>query len=286
VVFNSLFYLCAMIYRSLQVLALACMFFACTNTGKSDAFTPVTISRGEISLTVEPAIGGRISSLTFGGVELLKTTRDSNNLQWGSTAWSSPQADWNWPPPAAFDAEPFEVMRVDHKSILLEGPRDSVTYLRMRKRFVLGPDNDIGLTYWLTNEGVSSVNVALWENTRLPYAGRFEFRADSIRGSLDTLPVAVQDSVYTIYADERHVQQQKVFADMPTTSASYYHKGLVLTKHNLANDFYRVAPGQGPLEIYLDPPAGFVEFELQGDYRLISPGQSNNLRAKWSIKRE
>jgi hypothetical protein len=272
-----------MIYRSLRALILACMFFACTDAKDS---SPVTISRGEISLTVDPAIGGRISSLTFNGIEILNTSRDSNNLQWGSTAWSSPQSDWNWPPIAAFDVEPFEVMRVEEKSILLEGPTDPETHLRMRKRFTLGPESDIGLTYWLTNEGVSSINVALWENTRLPYAGRFEFQADSIRGSLDTLPVNFQDSLYTIYADERHVQPQKVFADLPTTTARYYNNGVILTKHNLANAFYRVAPGQGPLEIYLDPPAGFVEFELQGDYRLIGPGESNNLRAKWSIKRE
>lgn len=275
-----------MIYRSLQVLPLAFLLFACTNINNFDRPGPVTITRGEISLTVEPAIGGRISSLVFGGVEILKTSRDRKNLQWGSTAWSSPQSDWNWPPISAFDAAPFEVMRVDEKSILLEGPKDSVTLLRMRKRFVLGPDNDIGLTYWLTNEGVSSVNVALWENTRLPYVGRFEFRADSIRGSLDTLPAFFQDSLYTIYADERHAQPQKVFADMPATTAMYYNNGIILTKHNLANAFYRVAPGQGPLEIYLDPPAGFVEFELQGDYRLIGPGESNNLRAKWTVKRE
>lgn len=275
-----------MIYRSLQALILAFLFFACTDTDNSEQSGLVTITRGAISLTVEPAIGGRISSLTYGGVEILKTSRDSNNLQWGSTAWSSPQSDWNWPPIGAFDVEPFVVMRVDEKSILLEGPKDSLTHLRMRKRFVLGPENDIGMTYWLTNEGVSSINVALWENTRLPYAGRFEFKADSIRGSLDTLPVFFQDSVYTIYADERHGRPQKVFADMPSTTAAYYHNGIVLTKHNLANAFYRVAPGQGPLEIYLDPPAGFVEFELQGDYRLIGPGESNNLRAKWVISRE
>lgn len=275
-----------MIHRLILALVLACLVLACNKGGENDSFAPVTITRGEISLTVEPAIGGRISSLTFRGVEILKTSRDSNNLQWGSTAWSSPQAAWNWPPIAAFDAAPFEVMRVDDKSILLEGPRDEKTFLRMRKRFMLGPENDIGLTYWLTNEGVSSVNVALWENTRLPYAGRFEFKADSIRGTLDTVPATWQDSVYTIFADERHLKPQKVFADLPNTTARYYNNGVVLTKHNVANAYYRVAPGQAPLEIYLDPAAGFLEFELQGDYRLIGPGESNNLRAKWSLSRE
>lgn len=266
--------------RTLPVLLLV----ACNGNPAGDIPEPVVISRGPITLTVEPAIGGRISSLTFNGKELLKTSRDSLNLQWGSTAWSSPRADWQWPPIAAFDAEPYTVTELRENALLLEGPLDPGTLLRMRKRIALGPDNDVGLTYWLTNEGASSVNVALWEITRLPYAGRFEFVADSVRSTLEILPAELKDSVYTVYVDNRHPEQEKIFADLPLKMASYYHNGLVLRKHHVANAFYRVAPGQAPLEIYLDRPAGFVEFELQGDYRLLEPGESNNLRTRWQIK--
>lgn len=259
---------------------------ACGNSSEAEVSDSVTISRGPITLTVEPAIGGRISSLTFDGVELLKTSRDEQNLQWGSTAWSSPQSVWQWPPVAAFDSEPYTVTELRENTLLLEGPRDPGTLLRMRKRIALGPDNDVGLIYWLTNEGVSSVKVALWENTRLPYAGRFAFVADSIRSNVDKLPAELQDSVYTIYVDDRHQKPLKVFADLPEKQASYHYKGLILRKHHFANAFYRMAPEQAPLEIYLDPPAGFVEFELQGDYRLLDPGESNNLRVRWEVLRE
>lgn len=264
---------------------LVLLMVGCNGNSETDHAAPVVISRGPITLTVEPAIGARISSLTFNGVELLKTSRDSLNLQWGSTAWSSPQEDWQWPPIAAFDTEPYTVTELRENVLLLEGPLDPGTLLRMRKRISLGPNNDVGLTYWLTNEGVSSIKVALWENTRLPYAGRFEFAADSIRGTTGQLPAELKDSIYTVYADDRHPKRLKIFADLPKKVASYYHNGLVLRKHHVANAFYRVAPGQAPLEIYLDRPAGFVEFELQGDYRLLEPGESNNLRVRWEIGR-
>ena len=243
----------------------------------------IIMTKGDIVLSVEPASGGLISSLTFRGREVLKTTRDSLGLQWGSTAWTSPQSDWNWPPIATFDSEPFAVTELREGVILLESKRDPDTYLRMRKRISLGEESDVGITYWVTNEGASSTKVALWENTRIPYAGYLSFRADSLRGSLDSLPTELVDSTYHIYMDERHTQPQKVFTDLKEVPVSYHHNGLVLRKHTSVKELYRTAPGQAPLEIYLDPTAGFAEFELQGDYLLIQPGESANLRVRWVL---
>ena len=263
----------------------ALLLVACSSEPNpaADPAAPVTMTRGPISITVEPALGGRISSLTYDGVEVLKTTRDDANLQWGSTVWTSPQSDWNWPPPPAFDSEPYVLTELSEHRILLEGPRDSATFLRMRKRIVLGPDSDIGLTYWVTNEGVSSVSAALWENTRLPYAGTFEFVADTVWTERDSIEFDFQDSLRIVTLDDRHTEAGKLFANLPTGTATYRHNGLELTKHTVVKDLYRTPPKEAPLEIYADPKAGFFEFELVGDYRNISPGESNNVRLKWSL---
>jgi len=260
-------------------------FAACSDVDQADPLTPVTITRGEISLTVDPALGGRISSLTFGGRELLQTTRDSANLHWGSIAWSSPQADWDWPPPAAFDSEPFTLTELGEKRLLLEGPLDSASQLRMRKRYVLGPDSDIGLTYWLTYEGATSTTVALWENTRLPYAGRFEFGAADSVAYRGQPPVLEQpdSTLYVLHIDERQTAAGKLSTDLPLGYADWIHDGIRLRKHSVVTERYRTAPGQGPLELYVDPVERFAEFELQGDYRRLGPGESSNLRAKWEI---
>jgi len=263
-----------------------CFLLFCSCQQEDAVPETINLTKGNIILSIDPASGGRISSLTFRGQEILKISRDSLGFQWGSTAWTSPQSDWNWPPIATFDSEPFTVTELREGVVLLESQRDPDTYLRMRKRISLGERSDVGITYWVTNEGPSSTKVALWENTRIPYDGYLSFRADSLRGSLDTLPVAVLDSTYYIHLDNRHAQPQKVFADLAEVPVNYHHNGLVLRKYTSVKELYRTAPGQAPLEIYLDPPAGFAEFELQGDYQLIQPGESANLRVRWEVQED
>ena len=86
---------------------------------------PITLTRDSISLTVDPSYGARLTSLKYGDRELLNVVRDSMGFTYGSTAWPSPQADWNWPPPAALDREPYTVQKVEEHSILLMGQEDS-----------------------------------------------------------------------------------------------------------------------------------------------------------------
>lgn len=262
------------------------LFLATCSSADAIATDSITLSRGPLSLTVDPAIGGRISSLTYAGKEILKTSRDSLNLQWGSTAWTSPQADWGWPPIATFDANAFEVEELRENVLLLVSDRDSATLLRMRKRISLGAKAEVGLTYWLTNEGNTTIKVGAWENTRLPYAGRIEFQADSIRFGKDTTPVAYHDSIAAIYFDERHSSREKVFADLAVDSVTHYNDGLALTKYTAITHLFNTAPEQAPLEVYFDPKAGFMEFELHGEYKLLEPGESVSLRVKWKVRRE
>ncbi|CAH0999602.1 hypothetical protein LEM8419_00902 [Neolewinella maritima] len=244
---------------------------------------PLTITRDSISLTVDPAYGARLTSVTYGDRELLYVVRDSSGFTYGSTAWPSPQADWDWPPPATLDREPYTVQKVEEHSILLESREDS-SGLVLQKRYRLGPDSDIGLTYWLTYNGPTTRSVAAWEVTRLPYTGRIVFFADSVRTVGDARRVVEsQDSLRVIHFDERHTATTKVFADLDSVPVRYYTDGLILEKHTVVQDFYRVAPGHAPLEVYIDPPRGFVELELQGDYRKLSYGKTTTLRTKWRV---
>lgn len=244
---------------------------------------PVRLSRDSISLTVDPTYGGRLISLTYGGKELLNTERDSSGFTYGSTAWPSPQDDWKWPPPAAIDSEPYTVQKIDSHSVLLIS-RPTEAGLVMQKRFRLGPESDIGLTYWLTNKGDSTRSVAAWEVTRLPYGGRVDFVADSLRTTDATTDIVEsQDSLRTIFFDDRHAQSAKVFANLLRIPVSYYRDGIVLHKETIVTDFYRVAPEQAPLEIFFDPERKFMELELQGDYRELGYGETATLRTRWVV---
>ncbi len=245
---------------------------------------PIVLTRDSISLTVDPTFGGRIVSLTYGGQEVLSTRQDSSGYTSGSVAWPSPQDHWGWPPPRAIDRGTYAVQKLDKHSILLISERDS-TGLVMQKRYRLGPDSDIGLTYWLTNESDTIQSLAAWEVTRLPYAGRIEFVADSVHLKTYAKVLESRDTNRIIYLDERHTKENKVYAQLNSVPVRYYLNDLVLEKHTVVRDFYRVAPKQAPLEIYFDPAKGFMELELQGDYRKLGYGETTTLRTRWRLSR-
>lgn len=260
---------------------------ACSPKTEAEQPPPTVLSRDDIVLTVDPDVGGRIASLRFDGVELLQTTRDSANIGWGSVAWTSPQEDWGWPPPKAFDTAPFTVTKLNEYRLLLEGPLDTASMLRMRKRYALGPGNTVGLTYWVTYEGHKSVEVALWENTRLPFAGKFDFATDSVRfwRSEVAIDSTARKGTSTIIIDGRHEEEGKVFTSLKDGYVDWTYRGIRLRKESTVRDHYRVAPGHAPLELFVAPEGNFTEMELQGDYRLLGAGESNNLRTRWTLSR-
>ncbi len=266
--------------RILFLLLLAVGWAACSDVS-GPAAGPVILTRGPISVTVLPELGGRVASVTLNGEEVLRTERDEADLTWGSTAWTSPQSDWNWPPPATFDSEPFEVTRLEEHNVVLTSAVDPATRLQMTKRIRLGPDNDIGLTYYLTNQGDSAILVAPWEITRLPYGGRIEFSADSVR----TLKVELEgeNGDYVVHFDDRYPPEEKIFADIREDPVTYYRNGLLLRKFTAVTELGRVPEGEAPLEIYLDSERGFVEFELVGEYMRLEHGQPATLRTRWQI---
>ena len=269
---------------ALLVMMLAA-FAACTEPSGASPRDLITLTRDSITLVVDPNRGGRLSSLTYGGQEVLSTGDDSTGYSVGSVAWYSPQEDWNWPPPATFDRAAFSVQRVEKHSVLLISDRDSLTGLVLQKRYRLGPDSDIGLTYWLTNKGDTTVSVAPWEVTRIPYDGTITFFSDSLR-TLSGKPLTESDdSLHVVHLDERHTGKGKLFASLDSIPVTYVRDGLRFEKHTVVTDYYRVAPGQAPLEIYVDPARRFAEFELQGDYRTLGYDQTTTLRTRWVLGR-
>ena len=264
------------------LLALLCTCGPAT-PGDTSPDGPITLVRDGLSVTVDPAYGGRITSLKYGDRELLNTVRDSTGFTYGSTAWTSPQSDWGWPPPAVLDSEPYTVTQVKEHSVLVTSALSDEGF-ELKKRVLLGGDGEMGLTYWLTYRGDSIATVAPWEVTRLPYGGRIEFYADSVRTEMAADVVESQDSFRTIYFDERHTAGAKVFADLDSVPATYYYDGFAFEKHTIVTDVREVPTGQAPLEIYLEPARQFVEFELQGAARILNFGETVALRTKWVIR--
>ncbi len=286
-------------YLLIPVIVLSTSFLA---TGESsESVAPVaseyqTIASGPLRLSIDPKCGGRLASFTYEGKEILRTQRDPNNWHWGSTVWTSPQKDWNWPPIGTFDQNAFQVVLSDGNQIEVTSEIDPATQLQLTKQVTFRRDSKDSLpvavmTYTLTNRGNQNRSVALWENTRVRWAGSIEFPVGgTMRTSNVALPVRSEsvDGHVRIVFDKDQPNAQKIFCTPPSNSgdtySTYRFDGLVFTKTRKMPS--RVAPDQSPLEIYLAPKDGFAELENQGDFQILSAGQSMSMTVEWALKPE
>lgn len=280
--------------RSLLFLLLVLSLWSCDNVPKSetDGKEQESSAKGQLSIrfeghvvTVDPAAGGRLGSYVLNGQEILQTTRDEEGLQWGSTAWTSPQSAWNWPPEKTFDSGAFEVIKHTADAISLRSAIDPATSLQMEKTFAF-IDQPKGMyletIYRLINHGTETISRGLWENTRLPYGGEFYFSADSLRLDKLTNNFSKRGKSTIVPMRPGDVQKGKVFVHPAKGRGTYAGNGFRFRKLWFSGEG-AVAPGHAPLELYLSPKDGFAEFEIQGVYRVIPPGESNSLTVAWKV---
>ena len=59
---------------------------------------------GDVTMTINPEKGARILSFQYKGQEMISQLKAPESF--GSTFWTSPQKEWNWPPVKEFDKMP------------------------------------------------------------------------------------------------------------------------------------------------------------------------------------
>ncbi|MEO1527168.1 MAG: DUF4380 domain-containing protein [Planctomycetota bacterium] len=253
----------------------------------------LTIRSGNVAISVDPKVGGRIASMTLDGREILRTTRDPNHHHWGSTVWVAPQSDWKWPPSTVIDSEPYTVVESTEEKIVVRSKVDPSTGLQVTKHVEFNAKAQhrptAKLTYVVYNRGKQPRRVGVWENTRVNWDGRTRLPAGTkIRLSKPSAAVAriEREQAISILFDEKQPHAQKLFCTPPLSDSNYTWNSfqiedLVLTKSRRYPG--KVAPDHAPLEIYLSPKDGFAELENQGTYEEILPGKSTRMVVMWRL---
>ena len=124
---------------------------------------------GDVTMTINPEKGAKIMSLKYQDQEVI------SQLKWpesfGSTFWTSPQKEWNWPPVFELDKGVYEVVEKDGHLLMTSPVSEKLKY-RVRKDFSTDKkDGAIVITYSIINESGEERKVAPWEITRVPNAG-------------------------------------------------------------------------------------------------------------------
>ena len=265
------------------------------------------LSIQDLSMTVDAAHGGKILSFKLGEQEILAQNPAANpqpaqgegqpRRRWfnpnsyGSTFWTSPQAEWNWPPVPEYDSLPYtaevkdgpvKVVDVAIPALFLEGQVSKFGY-RICKSFTMDPsDLAVVVTYSIVNVSDETRKVAPWQISRVPNGGFLEFDAQPERVTpADLMKVTFDEGMATLEVDVAD-QNRKINVDGKGW-LNFRDNGLVLTQRfpDIAQE--DAAPGEAEIQVYIDARKSFVEIESQGPYTELKPGEKFDWTVRWYL---
>lgn len=240
-----------------------------------------SLSVGEVSMTIDASKGGKILSFKHNDTEILSQTKMPNSF--GSTFWTSPQSEWNWPPVPEYDTKAYQAV-VEGNTLKLTGEKSARFGYRVCKEFSADPkDNAIVITYSIINESGETRKVAPWEISRVPNGGILFFDAKEATPAnrMEGLPFEAKYNALWYVLDEGKVNR-KINADGEGWLA-FSDKGLLFVKTfpNLKPE--EPAPAEAEIQIYANPGKTFVEIEEQGAYTTLKDGEKLDWTVRWYL---
>ena len=261
-------------------ISLLTVLFACPVLGQ-DTEGKYTLSNGHLQMVIDAERGAKILSLKYDDKEVISQSRWPESF--GSTFWTSPQKEWNWPPVPEFDKQAYSVEKDGKVLRMTSGVSDRLKY-RIRKEFSVDEkDGAFVITYSIINESNETRQVAPWEITRVKNEGGlifFEAPADSIWPAGLMNFTNAQGAAWYV-ADEAQ-QNRKVNADGKGWLA-YLANGLLLVKRFEDLDATQPAPGEAEVQVYVNRGKTYIELENQGPYSTLPPQQQLSWTVRWYL---
>lgn len=249
--------------------------------GDQDATGLYSLQCGHVKMEINAAKGGKILSLKYDDREML------SQLRWpeafGSTFWTSPQKEWNWPPVKEFDKNPYTVTQ-DGGTLKMTSEASERLKCRVGKTFTTDEkDGAIVVTYTITNEGSEPRKVAPWEITRVENEGGVIFFDAPVDGiwPAGLMDFKTQYGLAWYQTDERN-ENRKVNADGKGWLA-YCSRGLLLVKRFDDLTPEQPAPDEAEVQVYVNRGKAHIELESQGAYQLLQPKESLSWTVRWYL---
>ena len=246
-----------------------------------DATGLYSLQCGHVKMEINAAKGGKILSLKYDDREML------SKLRWpeafGSTFWTSPQKEWNWPPVKEFDKNPYTVTQ-DGGTLKMTSEVSERLKCRVGKTFTTDEkDGAIVVTYTITNEGSEPRKVAPWEITRVENEGGVIFFDAPVDGiwPAGLMDFKTQYGLAWYQTDERN-ENRKVNADGKGWLA-YCSRGLLLVKRFDDLTPEQPAPDEAEVQVYVNRGKAHIELESQGAYQLLQPKESLSWTVRWYL---
>ena len=246
-----------------------------------DATGLYSLQCGHVKMEINAAKGGKILSLKYDDREMLSQMRWPEAF--GSTFWTSPQKEWNWPPVKEFDKNPYTVTQ-DGGTLKMTSEVSERLKCRVGKTFTTDEkDGAIVVTYTITNEGSEPRKVAPWEITRVENEGGVIFFDAPVDGiwPAGLMDFKTQYGLAWYQTDERN-ENRKVNADGKGWLA-YCSRGLLLVKRFDDLTPEQPAPDEAEVQVYVNRGKAHIELESQGAYQLLQPKESLSWTVRWYL---
>lgn len=241
-----------------------------------------TLKNGNITMTIDVSKGGKVMSLKYQDKEMLSQSRWPESF--GSTFWTSPQKEWNWPPVPEFDKAAYTLVEQSADRLVISSPVSERMGMRVGKDFSIDTtDGAFVVSYSIKNEGNEPRRVAPWEITRVQNADGtifFEAPVDSI------WPAGLMnfEAAYGVawYKTDEAPRNRKVNADGRGWLA-YCADGMLLVKKFQDLRPEEPAPDEAEVQVYVNRGKTHIELESQGAYTLLQPGEQLVWTVRWYL---
>ena len=259
---------------------------ASAQTVQGSADEGFIIKAGNVTMIVSAKEGGKIMSYKYDDKEMLSQLRMAN--QYGSTFWTSPQKEWNWPPVTEFDRGAYTDetdAAKSSKSLMLTSQVARKLPFQIQKQYTPDPKGKfIRVSYTIINKGDAERQVAPWEISRVvaDESGLIFFDAP-VEGITPAGLIPFKgEAGASWYSFEQASQNRKINSDGKGWLA-YAADGLLMIKKFDDLTPSQPAPDEAEIQVYVNQGKTYIELESQGEYKMLAPGESLTWTVDWYL---
>lgn len=240
------------------------------------------LKTGDLTMTIDISKGGKILSLKHKDTEVISQSRFPESF--GSTFWTSPQKEWNWPPVPEYDKMPYTVVERGEGKLAIKSQVSERLKYQIGKEFTIDDKNHaIVINYTIRNEASEARQVAPWEITRVTNDGGIIFFDAPIDGITPAGLMTFKEQYGAVwYQTDAANENRKINADGHGWLA-YCNNGLLLVKQFEDLDASAPAPGEAEIQVYVNRGKTYIELESQGAYTKLEPGQQLSWTVRWYL---
>ena len=259
--------------------AAVCFATTAQAQGEQDLYQ---LKTGNLTMSIDINKGGKIMSLKHNDTEVISQSRFPESF--GSTFWTSPQKEWNWPPVQEYDKMPYTVVEQSDEKLVIKSQVSERMKYQIGKTFTTDKKKGaIVITYTIKNEANETRQVAPWEITRVTNNEGIIFFDAPLDGITPAglMDFKAQDGAAWYKTDEAP-QNRKINADGKGWLA-YCNNGLLLVKQFEDLKADAPAPGEAEIQVYVNRGKTYIELESQGAYTTLAPGEELSWTVRWYL---